>query len=93
MVFGLVEEQSDETHERAALAWLLAAVYYFYQYVLRTAPSVMKPQLSEGFALSSLGVASLVDVFHYGYSPFSLVAGSALDRGNQADQDMARSQQ
>ncbi len=64
----------------AGVAWLLTAVYYFYQYALRTAPSVMMPQLSEGFGLSSLGVASLVGVFYYGYSPFSLVAGSALDR-------------
>jgi MFS family permease len=64
----------------AGVAWLLTAVYYFYQYALRTAPSVMMPQLSEGFALSSLGVASLLGVFYYGYSPFSLVAGSALDR-------------
>jgi fucose permease len=64
----------------AGLAWLLTAVYYFYQYALRTAPSVMMPQLSDAFALSSLGIASLVGVFYYGYSPFSLVAGSALDR-------------
>ena len=64
----------------AGVAWLLTAVYYFYQYALRTAPSVMLPQLSESFALSSLGVASLVGVFYYGYSPFSLVAGATLDR-------------
>ena len=64
----------------AAIAWLVAAVYYFYQYVLRSAPSVMMPQLSEAFGLEALGVASLVGLFYYGYSPFSLVAGVALDR-------------
>src|SRR4051812_39422807 len=64
----------------AGVAWLLTAIYYFYQYVLRTAPSVMMPQLSEGFAISSLGVASLLGVFYYAYAPFSLVAGAALDR-------------
>src|SRR5205823_2876448 len=64
----------------AVVAWLLAAVYYFYQYVLRSAPAVMMPQLSEGFRLSSLEVAALVGLFYYGYSPFSLVAGIALDR-------------
>jgi len=63
----------------AGVAWLLTATYYSYQYALRTAPSVMMPQLSESFALSSLGVASVVGVFYYGYSPFSLVAGSTLD--------------
>ncbi len=64
----------------AAAAWLLAAVYYFYQYALRSAPAVMMPQLSDAFGLSTLGVASLVGLFYYGYSPFSLVAGVAIDR-------------
>jgi hypothetical protein len=64
----------------AGIAWLLTTVYYFYRDVLPTTPSVRMPQLSEGFALSSLGVAALVGVFYYGYSPFSLVAVAALDR-------------
>jgi MFS family permease len=64
----------------AGAAWLLAAVYYFYQYSLRSAPAVMMPQLSGAFGLDALGVASLVGLFYYGYSPFSLVAGAALDR-------------
>jgi len=64
----------------AFVAWMLVAVYYFYQYMLRSAPSVMMPQLSEAFGLSALGGASLVGLFYYGYSPFSLVAGAAMDR-------------
>ena len=64
----------------AAVAWLITAVYYFYQYTLRSAPAVMMPQLSEAFGLSAMGVASMVGLFYYGYSPFSLVAGVALDR-------------
>jgi MFS family permease len=64
----------------AAIAWLITAVYYFYQYTLRSAPAVMMPQLSEAFGLSALGVASMVGLFYYGYSPFSLVAGIAMDQ-------------
>jgi MFS family permease len=64
----------------AVVAWLLAAMYYFYQYTLRSAPAVMMPQLSEAFGLSALGVASMVGLFYYGYSPFSLIAGAAMDR-------------
>ena len=48
----------------AVVAWLLAAVYYFYQYTLRSAPAVMMPQLSEAFGLSALGVASMVGLFY-----------------------------
>jgi MFS family permease len=61
-------------------AWLLVAVYYFYQYALRSAPSVMMPQLTAAFAVDALGVSAIVGMFYYGYSPFSLVAGAALDR-------------
>src|SRR6266403_1712073 len=64
----------------AAVAWLGAAVFYFLQYALRSAPSVMIPQLSEAFGLTAMGVASLAGLFYYGYSSFSLVAGAAMDR-------------
>jgi MFS family permease len=64
----------------AVAAWLLVAVYYFYQYALRSAPSVMMPQLADAFGVDALGVSAIVGMFYYGYSPFSLVAGAALDR-------------
>ena len=47
----------------ALAAWLLVAVYYFYQYALRSAPSVMMPQLSEAFGANALGVAAIVGAF------------------------------
>lgn len=64
----------------ATVAWLITAVYYFYQYALRSAPAVMMPQLSEAYGLTAMGAASLVGLFYYGYSPFSLVAGVAMDQ-------------
>src|SRR5688572_32116696 len=58
----------------------MTAVYYFYQYTLRSAPAVMMPELAEAFGTTAMGVASMAGLFYYGYSPFSLVAGVALDR-------------
>ena len=69
-----------ETSWRRVGAWLLVAVYYFYQYALVPRPSVMMPQLTEAFAVNALGVSAIVGMFYYGYSPFSLVAGAAIDR-------------
>jgi len=63
-----------------AAAWLLTAVFYFYQYSMRSAPAVMVPELSTAFGMSAVGVASLVGLFYYAYAPFSLVAGVALDQ-------------
>jgi MFS family permease len=64
----------------AAIAWFVASVYYFFQYVLRSAPSVMMPQLASAFGINVVSVASIVGLFYYGYSPFSLVAGAGMDR-------------
>ena len=74
------QESLKKSVRVATVAWLLTAVYYFFQYALRSAPGVMMPQLSDAFGLSVLGVASIVGLFYYGYSPFSLVAGAAMDR-------------
>jgi len=62
------------------VAWLITSTFYFYQYVLRSAPAVMMPQLGEVFGLSAAGLAALVGLFYYGYAPFSLVAGVAMDQ-------------
>jgi MFS family permease len=40
----------------------------------------MMPELSDAFGLTTAAVASMVGLFYYGYSPFSLIAGVAMDR-------------
>src|SRR5262245_58572792 len=40
----------------------------------------MMPQLSDAFGLTAAGVATMAGLFYYGYSPFSLVAGVAMDK-------------
>ena len=78
---GPLESHRLSTAARTAVvAWLTTAVYYFYQYTMRSAPAVMMPQLSDAFGLTTMAVASMVGLFYYGYSPFSLVAGVAMDR-------------
>jgi MFS family permease len=77
----MVDKRDSLNRVRAAtVAWLLTAVYYFFQYALRSAPAVMMPELSNAFNINALGVASIVGLFYYGYSPFSLIAGAAMDR-------------
>jgi len=63
-----------------AAAWFFTVVFYFYQYSMRSAPAVMVPELTHAFGLTAVGVASLVGLFYYGYAPFSLVAGVAMDQ-------------
>jgi MFS family permease len=75
----LVESLPVKSRKAAVLAWLVAAVFFFYQYALRSAPSAMMSQLSAAFGISTLAVASISGIFYYGYSAFSLVAGAAMD--------------
>jgi MFS family permease len=72
---------SDERVPRIIVAaWLLTSIYYFHQYVMRSAPSVMLPELAKGFGVTEAAVGVLAGLFYYGYAPFSLVAGAALDQ-------------
>src|ERR1700747_2553279 len=80
MRFEASAKMNSKIRAGAIGAWLLVALYYFYQYALRSAPSVMMPQLTEAFGVTTLGVSAIVGMFYYGYSPFSLVAGAPLDR-------------
>src|SRR3954451_3343477 len=77
----LLNENFMKSRTGAAwVAWLLAAIYYFYQYALRSAPAVMMPQLSEAFDRSAAGMAVVLGIFYYGYAAFSLIAGVSIDR-------------
>lgn len=64
----------------AILGWSAASVFYLYQYMLRSAPAAMVPELSQAFGLTAAGLSTLVGLFYYGYAPFSLAAGIAMDQ-------------
>jgi MFS family permease len=70
----------ETVHIGFVIAWFLCAVFYFMQYALRSAPSVMMPELSSAFARDVVGVSVVVGLFYYSYSLCSIVVGAALDR-------------
>ncbi len=80
MADSVQRPEASTAAKAVTAAWLLTAVFYFYQYMMRSAPAVMVPELSEAFGLTAVGVASLVGLFYWAYAPFSLVAGVAMDQ-------------
>jgi MFS family permease len=64
----------------AWLIWFLVTIFYFYEYFLRAAPSVMESGLSQFFHLTSAGLGSLIGAYYYTYAPLQIVAGVAMDR-------------
>nr|WP_199075863.1 MFS transporter [Pedobacter sp. ASV19] len=62
------------------IAWVFGLLFYFLDYVVRSSPAVMIPQLSGAFSVSTVGLVSIVGTYYYTYSTCSLIAGIALDR-------------
>src|SRR4051812_6671135 len=60
------------------LAWLLCAVFYFYQYAVRSAPGVMQPELIAAWGGNYLG--GMISAYYVAYALMALVAGLLLDR-------------
>jgi MFS family permease len=77
-----VDGSGDKARVGGAIvaAWLTASIFYFTQYVMRSAPAVMMPELTDALGLTAAAVAGMLGLFYYGYAPFSLVAGVALDQ-------------
>lgn len=75
-----VSSVSSEFHVAFIVSWAICLLFYFLQYSVRSAPSVMIPELTQTFGLTTLGLSSLVGLYYYTYSLFALVSGASLDR-------------
>jgi len=75
-----VSAVSSQFHVAFVVAWGICLLFYFLQYAVRSAPSVMIPELTQAFGLTTLGLSSLVGLYYYTYSLFALVSGASLDR-------------
>jgi len=62
------------------IAWVFGLVFYFLDYVIRSAPAVMLPQLASHFKTNNLDLVWMIGTYYYTYSTCSLLAGIALDK-------------
>ena len=62
------------------VAWVFCLLFYFMEYAVRSAPSVMLPELTTTFRLSTVGVSSLLGLYYYAYAAFAIIAGASVDR-------------
>ena len=63
----------------AWLIWYIAALFYFYEYGLRTSPAIMIPELKTYLSISYSGLGFLVGAYYYTYAPMQIVAGGLMD--------------
>lgn len=57
----------------------LAALFYGYEYLLRIEPSVMIPNLMSHFGLTASGLAIVIAMYYYAYTPLQVVVGVLTD--------------
>jgi len=73
-----------EVDERARLlplfGWLTGALFFFYAWVLRVAPSVMVEELMRDFAVGAAVLGHMSAAYFYGYAGMQIPVGVLLDR-------------
>jgi MFS family permease len=62
------------------LGWLTGALFFFYAWVLRVAPSVMVEELMRDFAVGAAALGYLSAAYFYGYAGMQIPVGLLLDR-------------
>jgi MFS family permease len=60
------------------LAWALCAVFYFFQYAVRSAPGVMQHELTLAWGGNHIG--AMISAYYVAYALMALIAGVLLDR-------------
>lgn len=60
--------------------WIIASVFYAYQYILRVMPNIMLNDIMEQFGISAATFGQFSGVYYIGYSLMHLPIGIMLDR-------------
>src|SRR5581483_11688286 len=60
--------------------WLIASIFYSYQYILRVMPSIMMQDLMRQFDLDSTLYGQFSGIYYIGYALMHMPLGIFLDR-------------
>lgn len=66
--------------QRNFLIWLLASLFYAYQYILRVIPNIIAPELITKFNISIADVGQFGGIYYIGYTLAHIPIGILLDR-------------
>ena len=64
----------------AQFGWATGAMFFFYAWIMRVAPSVMIDELMRDFAVGGAAVGSLSALYFYGYAGMQIPVGLLMDR-------------
>lgn len=64
----------------AWVVWIVAALFYFYKYVIEVSPSIMTKELMSDFHLTGAELGSLAASYFYAYLIMQIPVGLLVDR-------------
>jgi len=64
---------------RAWLIWLIGALFYCYQFVLRVSPNIMTDELMYSFSIDATALSIVVASYYYAYSALQIPLGVTMD--------------
>jgi len=67
-------------HMRAWIIWIVAAIFYAYEFFLRISPTVLTAELMRDFGISAAAVGTLSAFYYYAYASMQIPVGIMLDR-------------
>ena len=76
-------DRKDDNFAKHILPWIvcsLAALFYFYEFVLRVAPSVMINDMMGQFGINAAQFGILTAFYYYAYTPMQMVVGVLIDK-------------
>ncbi len=68
------------TMNSAWCVWLIASIFYAYQYILRVMPNIMLPDIMQQFHINAADFGQFSGIYYIGYSLMHLPIGIMLDR-------------
>ena len=73
---------SSQTHSRtiAWTIWIIASVFYAYQYLLRVMPNIMLEDIMRQFNIGAATFGQFSGIYYIGYSLMHMPIGMMLDR-------------
>lgn len=73
---------SSQSHSRtvAWTVWIIASVFYAYQYILRVMPNIMLEDIMRQFNIGAAAFGQFSGVYYIGYSLMHMPIGILLDR-------------
>lgn len=78
-MFNKVHNNSSRLNFFAVFMCLLGTIFYYYEYFLRVAPGVIRPEIKLAYNISEAGFGFLVGLYYWAYVPLQLVVGLFMD--------------